>query len=351
MPAPPSAQSSAFRQTLEARAFAMAEFLIPRLPLSIFLGVIRILAPLAWLVDRRGRRTTSANLQVALGPMRPAHCRRLARLAYRAMGRTFFDLLRTPLLTPENWQKYIDYDDFAGLDALAAQGKGMIFVCLHYGSFEWNNILFARLGHPPLVVTQESKNPLITERLSALRASAGSQPITQERSFLRMFKHLKKGQPVGLLADLTLKPTEPSVIIDTFGGLKMCVNILAAELHRRTGAPIVPITCRPQPDGRAKLTIHPVLCTPPQANTQEITQALWNCLEPEIRQHPEHWLWAYKHWRYRPETAAASTYPFYANPSSAFNRLVQKQAAEASRMSEVAPEGRARDFMSDSASS
>ncbi len=37
---------------------------------------------------------------------------------------------------------------------------------------------------------------------------------------------------------------------------------------------------------------------------------------------PEHYLWSYKHFRYRPKRATRE-YPFYANPSGKFEKVLQ----------------------------
>ena len=43
---------------------------------------------------------------------------------------------------------------------------------------------------------------------------------------------------------------------------------------------------------------------------------------------PELWLWAYKHWRYRPADAKRP-YPFYSNVSKKFEKLRHRIASEA----------------------
>jgi hypothetical protein len=54
---------------------------------------------------------------------------------------------------------------------------------------------------------------------------------------------------------------------------------------------------------------------------QAAAQACWDVFEPVLRDHPEQWMWLYKHWRYLPEGADPAHYPAYANRSKAFDRL------------------------------
>jgi lauroyl/myristoyl acyltransferase len=92
-------------------------------------------------------------------------------------------------------------------------------------------------------------------------------------------------------------------------------------LQKRTGYPIIPIESVPLPDGRYRTVAHPPLYFAPEATEQEIAQACWDVFEHRVREQPEAWLWAYKHWRNLPAEADAADYPFYASRNIAFDEL------------------------------
>jgi hypothetical protein len=60
---------------------------------------------------------------------------------------------------------------------------------------------------------------------------------------------LLRGTSVGILADLTMKMSQPGVIIRAFG-LRMRVTMRHTILHKRTNALIQPFITLLQPDGR-----------------------------------------------------------------------------------------------------
>jgi len=138
---------------------------------------------------------------------------------------------------------------------------------------------------------------------------------------IRLLKVVKRHGAAGMLVDLTLRPDQAAVPITAFGR-KMCVTFLHAVLAQRGGARMVPVDGIPLPDGRCRVVINPALSIPPDASTQEIAQACWDFYESRIREHPELYMWAYKHWRYRPRGAAPEDYPFYANVSAKFDKLL-----------------------------
>jgi lauroyl/myristoyl acyltransferase len=94
-------------------------------------------------------------------------------------------------------------------------------------------------------------------------------------------------------------------------------------LALRNGAALVPVVCLPRPDGGYSVHYLPELTVTSQSTVEEITQACWDALEPSLHDHPELWLWSYKHWRYRPEGSLGNGYPFYANSNEEFQRLIK----------------------------
>ena len=143
---------------------------------------------------------------------------------------------------------------------------------------------------------------------------------------LRMLRHVIKGNIVGLLVDLNVPPSQAATVIDTFG-MKMSATYLHAVLAQRAGAKLLPMTSEPRADGTCLVEIHPPLDIPAGSTTRQIAQLAWNFFEPRIRAKPELWMWAYKHWRFRPKDAAHA-YPFYANESGKFERLLREQGGD-----------------------
>lgn len=320
-----------FRYRLELASVEFLAWLIPKLSRRACVRLADALGSLAFALDRRGRAVSLANLEVAFGNRFDAEeKKRIARSSYQTFIRTMLDLLWAQRLTRENYTKYIHIEHVERLTARRqANPSGEIFIWTHLSNFEWTHMSLAFQSQPGLGVAETFKNPLLTKIFTRLRGVAGNEVVEQERSFLRFFKQLKKHNGiVGMLIDLTLRPTQPSVIIDTFGGLKMCVTFMHAELHRRTGAPLYPLEAIPCDDGGVRIIVHEPLIFPPEMSAQQITQACWDFFEPRIRERPEHWMWVYKHWRYKPADATRA-YPFYANVSSKFEKLRKAQAAAA----------------------
>jgi lauroyl/myristoyl acyltransferase len=115
------------------------------------------------------------------------------------------------------------------------------------------------------------------------------------------------------------------VVIRQFGQFLTPVTRLPAELALRTGAVLVPVECLPRPDGGYIVRYLPELPVAPDTKIEQIVQACWDALEPGLHEHPELWLWSYKHWRYKPEGMAGQGYPFYASCYGPYQELLHAQ--------------------------
>jgi lauroyl/myristoyl acyltransferase len=270
------------------------------------------------------------------------------------------DLLWSPRLTPHNFSRYIECQNFEETARDTGPERSIIIACYHYGNFEWLSLACGFLDLKGTIISQEFKNSLLDPIFKELREQSGHELIPRERGIIRLYKILRRKGRTALLVDLTVPPSQGAVAIDCFG-LKTSVTSAHAWLHQQTGAPIIPAHCEPLPDGRYRLVFHPKIAVAsdlsaeasakedalsgqgvesPDAlrtrNTQkatawqaahttaqgssgagpvthqQIAQACWNSFEPYVKKNPAPWLWMYKHWRYLP-AEPDRPYPFYAN--------------------------------------
>ena len=300
-------------------------WLIPLIPL----GLLRILADFAgtiyYLADRRSRAVALANLEAAFGAEMSEKARRqVARESLQVFARSFLELFWSPRLNRKNVEKFISFENPEAFRPILATKRESptIGITPHFGNFEWGSALFAFCDYDGYILTQKFKNDRLTPIFQKIRERSGHHAVTQERSMLRFMKAIRKGSPVGILIDLTLKMNDPGVIISSFG-LRMRTTMIHAVLHDRTGARLFPFITLARPGGYSVRVLEP-LQFPPGTSYREIVQTCWDGFEPIIRQHPEQWLWVYKHWRYLP-ASSDRPYPFYANRSERFDRELESQ--------------------------
>ncbi|HMJ04729.1 MAG TPA: lysophospholipid acyltransferase family protein [Chthoniobacterales bacterium] len=310
------------RYRLEWLALMAGLKLVPLLSRRACYRLAGAAGALAAKFDRRGREVASANLEAAFGSQfSPARRAEIVRESYQHFARTMLDLFWSPRLSRENFAQYFEFEGIERAQAEIAPSHSCIVGAFHYGNFEWLSLACGWLGFPSAITTQEFKNPLLDGFFQKLREQSGHATVPREGAIIKLYKVLRKKGRAALLVDTTLPPHHPTVVIECFG-LKTIVTVAHAWLQDRTGVPIIPLYCEPLPGGRYRVVAQPKVQPPKGATHQEIAQACWDSFEPVVRQNPAPWLWAYKHWRYRP--AGATGYPFYAQESSAFEQIASR---------------------------
>jgi lauroyl/myristoyl acyltransferase len=310
------------RERLEFAGLSAGAWLIASLAFGLLRPLATALGSMAYQLDIWGRRVALANIEAAFpGKFSAARKAAIARGSYITFARTMFELFWAPNMDESFLLSHVIVE---GLEHCQNDPKKpAIYACFHFGNFEWLAMAVSYAITPLPVIAQQFHNPLLGPVFDRLRSRTGNHVIPQERAMIRMLKHLKAGGKFGMLCDLNLDPREGSVLVECFGGLLTSVTQTHAALAQRTGADIVPVDCRPGPDGKYRVIYHPPIECPADADVQKLVQQCWDALEPAIHAHPEYWLWPYKQWRYKPRDGG-DRYPFYANPSKRFQKLVDR---------------------------
>lgn len=313
------------RHLFETLLLEFAAWITPRLPRRLVMALSRGIGTVAYFADQRGRSTALDNLRCAFGDRYTlAERKRIARSSYQVFARTFLELFWSARLTADTWQPHFDLHPPSPEAETGARQTGAVWVTPHFGNFELISMIWGFRGFPFTVVAQDFKNPAITKIFKRLREQSGHTYISQENAILKLMKALKRQGHAGLLTDLSMVPGRAAAAIQCFG-LWASLPTLHVELAKRLGLAIMTGVCRPLPDGRYDVKFFEVIEPKPEDDTREITQRVWNHCEEAIREHPECWLWMYKHWRYRPvgvPEAPHPDYPLYSNYSGELLNMI-----------------------------
>ncbi|MBX9742905.1 MAG: hypothetical protein K2W99_05155 [Chthoniobacterales bacterium] len=318
-----------FRYRLEYGGLFFAAWLVQRLPWRWLRPLGKIIGAAFFYIDHHRRAVTLANLEAAFGQEMNSKRRwEVGRKSYGVFAETFLELLWSPRLTPELVKEIGKIEEWDPNPCYRKKGVPAIYCSLHAGNYEWSGQVAAYYSEVFPVIAQKFKNPFLGSLFDRWRTSMGQQIFPQERAMLKMLRHLKSGKKIGVLTDLNLKPHQGPVIIRCFGRLLVPVTRLPAALALRTGAALIPVECYENPKGGYVYRYLPAIPIDETSTEESLTQACWDAFEPGLRQHPERWLWSYKHWRYKPSIGDTKHYPFYAHHFQSFDDLLQCSLCE-----------------------
>lgn len=277
-------------------AFRALMALLHALSDQVAYGLARALGSFVWTCLRIRRQVTMANLGYAFGTSLDAAGRaRLGHAAYRQIAMTFFEMLRVSMYRT-CLHEMVDNSEIVLLRQALGQGRGVILVIGHYGSWELGGASLAAAGLPVTVATARQSNPYVTRYVNAWRMAFGVHPVSSGASIRQLVAALKNNEVVVLASDQNAG--KRGVFVDFFGR-PASTPPGPAQLALRYGAPlIVGVTKRLEP-GRFKNIVQAVEIGE-DATVESITQSFTTILENIIRQAPEQYMWMHRRWKTRP---------------------------------------------------
>jgi Kdo2-lipid IVA lauroyltransferase/acyltransferase len=281
---------------------------LSRRPLWLLHALGAFVGWLSYAVSPSYRRRFGVNARLAGVP--PT----LSRRAIGEAGRLLMELpylwLRPPqakLSPPVSWE------GVALIDEAHANGRGIVFLTPHLGSFEVTAQAYAeryaaRQG-PITVLYRPARKPWLRELVDTARARPGLAAAPATLAGVRqMIRALRRGEAVGLLPDQV--PPQGLGVWAPFFGQPAYTMTLAARLARQTGATLGLLWAErlargagwrvhvlPMPQGLVEGTAG--------AGTDEADASLINrAMESLIRRAPSQYLWGYH--RYKAPRATAT---------------------------------------------
>lgn len=304
------------RYAVEILALRTATALVRLLPWTAVWRLGQWLGGLAYYTGGEMRRVALANLEIAFGNTKSAaEKRRIARASFRNLGSTLLGLLWSPRLTRDLVERTVMVDpaEWQRLQQQLGGGRGVIFVTLHYGNWELLGLATGLFGINSVVLMEAMRNQALEETINSLRAATGHQLLPHRQAATKLLRALKRGQSIALLIDLNGRGGGGGLWLEFFG-LPVFTNSAFATLSLLTGVPIVPAVSRPLGNGRYAFHYGaPIPPEPTGDHAADVRRLTLQCLafcEAEIRRAPEHWLWSYKRWKYRPHPDQGP-YPHY----------------------------------------
>jgi KDO2-lipid IV(A) lauroyltransferase len=272
------------------------------LPLPLLHVVGAAFGFLLWCVPNKLRRLTRRHLEFCLAELSPAQRARIARLS---LIHSLLAVMESPAIwfgpawRLRRWLKQPEAE--RQLKALQAQGKGVILLCPHIGSWELAGMFCAAQG-PMTSLYKPQKgvmNALILEGRTRLGARLVPTTATGVKSLLQA---LKRQEMIGILPDHD--PPEGSGVFAPFFGVPAHTTELVTKLAARSGAPVWFCIARRRAWGAGfEITLEALPAE--VADAERGVAALNRAIEGVIRRMPEQYWWGYERYRRRPAGEAS----------------------------------------------
>ena len=293
--------------TLLARVLVLV---LGSLPERAALAFAALVGHLGYYLMGSRRRIALKNLELAYGKEKtPAERRRIARASFRNAAMIAVDLARMPRFTPEVAKAKIRVENEEGLAGPPKQGRGVLALSAHLGSFEVLAAGSGRLGlnRGTNLIGRPPRNSGAGRLLLSLRESAGVHTIESDGAVADVVSRMKENaETVGIVLDQNWRH---GIFVDFFGVPAKTAPGLAVMHRKAIGCvALVPVFTARDRDDWTKHRIYVEKELPYERADSEAdevwvnTQRYTTIIEEYVRRFPEQWFWAHDRWKSRPNT-------------------------------------------------
>ena len=278
-------------------------FFIRCLPAGIASWIGEIIGVFAYYFDIKHKSRAYANLKMAFAHSKsPDEIKNITKKLFKNYGQNLIELLRMPLLTPEKFDQVVSVEGKENIIESLKQGKGVIMLAMHFGSWELASLSCVRLGFPYKVFVKTQKKYLkLTNLLNSYRAGGGSVVLSRGAGTRDFVRSLKNNEVIGMVVDQggrdgVLVPFLNRRAAMSVGairmGLKLGVPICFSVIYRKNGHKHTMVIHKP-----FKLESTGDLEADVITNLQKVTKVM----EEYIHKYPSEYMWFYKIWKYSNE--------------------------------------------------
>jgi KDO2-lipid IV(A) lauroyltransferase len=191
------------------------------------------------------------------------------------------------------------------LDAAFREGKGVVAISAHFGSFPLMLLRCAQEGYKTNAIIRPARDEIIEKYFLSQRSKLGLNTVyshPRKQCVDTSIRVLRQNELLFIPLDQNFG-SGGGVFVDFFGQ-KAATATGPVVFARRTGAPLLPMFIVRQPDDTHKIIIEPPLQVEERATDQETlehnTARITALIERYVRKYPQEWGWMHRRWKSRP---------------------------------------------------
>jgi KDO2-lipid IV(A) lauroyltransferase len=305
------------RRPFETGGVLLLKTLIPLLPRGAVVALSRMAGRLATLLPLREKHIGRKNIDAVFGDSKsPREKNQILATSFATFSLTMLDVFWFSRNPEKRIFKYVDIEDSPHMIPFF-EAKPIICITAHMGSWEIMGQACALMGVDLASIAATVKNPVVDRILIEQRERTGQTIIPQKGALRTLIARFRKNGKAAFVLDQNTSEQEGGIEVD-FLGLPMPVSSAPAALAYRTGTEIMLAFCLPEAGGRYRIRITQSIIPPPFSKSsdpdeiaRQLTQSIQDGISAEIRQHPQFWLWSYRHWRRMDGKSYPENYPNY----------------------------------------
>ena len=270
------------------------------LPDQLMYSVMKGIASLIYLLDKKHRKIAQVNLDLAYGDaLSQEEKERITKTCYLNLVLSLVDFVKNQGISREKLLKKVTFKNDVVLEEALKQGKKVILMTAHYGNWELVALSIAAKFGEMTIIGRELDSPGMNAILKQNREQFGIELIDKKGAMKSMIAALKNNRMLGLLVDQNTSENE-GLLIDFFGKPARHTPS-AAILSRRFNAVIIPVFITTKDHQHYELQFYdPIETEKTDDKEQDILHSVQKqakITEEVIKKRPEEWFWLHQRWK------------------------------------------------------
>ena len=279
--------------------YRVMETILRLLPMEVVCAIGSGLGQAGYFLMHRRRSIVMRNLRIAYGEnLNMPEIRALTRKTFRHSGLNLMASMPASVIDNDELKDRVEVEGLENLHHALRQNKGCILLLAHMGNWE---ILTQLKVLAPEIQSLASlyrplNNPLLDRLIKRRRQRKGAILFSKYDSFTKPITHIKQGGTLGCIADQNAG--SHGTALPLFGKTTSMTS-LPALLHRKTKAPILPISMITVGLGQWKVIFHPSITVSEaeKKNTYLLTALCAKAYERIMSESPTDVLWMHGYWK------------------------------------------------------
>ncbi|MEO6233504.1 MAG: lysophospholipid acyltransferase family protein [Ferruginibacter sp.] len=236
------------------------------------------------------------NLEIAFPEKSYAEKKTIAKQFYKNFVDTFIETIKILSLSDKEFVKRCT-GDFSAVDAVAATGKSIQFMCGHQFNWEYINLFLGRNMKIPFIgVVANIENKALNRIYNKLRGKYGTILIPNSSFKRQMVEWMKQQYSICLAADQNSAP-ERGAWMNFFG--KRVPFIMGPHTSAARFQPVIIYFDFKKPKrGYYKFELLEIITNPEDYTSEQFLIKYRDHLENMIRKDPTNYLWTHRRWKH-----------------------------------------------------
>jgi KDO2-lipid IV(A) lauroyltransferase len=301
----PSEKSKRFKRAIARQGLFASSWFLNLLPYRVVRALTRIFIFIGYIFTVSQKRIAFESLRIAFGKEKSdQEIRGISRDCFRNLGKGMIELIYF-MDHPKMIREHVEFEGKEHLDKAFAQGKGVVAISAHFGSFPLMLLRCAQEGYKANAIIRPARDEIIEKYFLSQRSKLGLNTVYSHprKQCVDTSIRVLRGNEL-LFIPLDQNFGSGGGVFVEFFGQKAATATGPVVFARRTGAPLIPMFIVRQGDDRHKIIIEPPMNIEEKATDQETiefnTAKITALIERYVRKYPQEWGWMHRRWKSRP---------------------------------------------------